>query len=234
MTQYPTPGANNRSIRVLVVDDEAQIIEFLRMGLTYEGFDVVTAMDGAEALRQAQSQAPDLIVLDIMLPTVDGLTVARQLRQARSDTPIIMLTAREAVDDRVIGLDSGADDYLTKPFAFKELLARMRAALRRRGVNLGRYLAFADIQLDRETRRATRDQRAIDLTPREFELLELFLLHPNQVLPRDTILMRVWGYEYDGDANIIEVFVRRLREKLGEAPTQVIQTVRGVGYVLRE
>jgi len=234
MTQHAAADASNRPIRVLVVDDEAQIIEFLRMGLSYEGFDVVTAMDGAEALRQAQAQAPDLIILDIMLPGVDGLTVARQLRQARSDTPIIMLTAREAVDDRVIGLDSGADDYLTKPFAFKELLARMRAALRRRGVNLGRYLTFANIQFDRETRRVTRDQRAIDLTPREFELLELFLLHPNQVLPRDTILMRVWGYDYDGDANIIEVFVRRLREKLGDEPTQVIQTVRGVGYVLRE
>jgi len=232
MTQHA--DASNRPIRVLVVDDEAQIIEFLRMGLTYEGFDVVTAMDGAEALRLAQTQALDLIILDIMLPAVDGLAVARQLRQARSDTPIIMLTAREAVDDRVIGLDSGADDYLTKPFAFKELLARMRAALRRRGVNLGRYLTFANIQFDRETRRVTRDQRAIDLTPREFELLELFLLHPNQVLPRDTILMRVWGYDYDGDANIIEVFVRRLREKLGDEPTQVIQTVRGIGYVLRE
>ncbi len=233
MTQH---AANHgvRPIRVLVVDDEAQIIEFLRMGLTYEGFEVITAMDGAEALHQAQTQAPDLIILDIMLPTVDGLAVARQLRQARSDTPIIMLTAREAVDDRVIGLDSGADDYLTKPFAFKELLARMRAALRRRGVHLGRYLTFADIQLDRETRRVTRGPRAIDLTPREFELLELFLLHPNQVLPRDTMLMRVWGYDYDGDANIIEVFVRRLREKLGDEPTQVIQTVRGVGYVLRE
>ncbi|HUY75403.1 MAG TPA: response regulator transcription factor [Ktedonobacterales bacterium] len=232
MTQHA--DASNRPIRVLVVDDEAQIIEFLRMGLTYEGFDVVTAMDGAEALRLAQTQALDLIILDIMLPAVDGLAVARQLRQARSDTPIIMLTAREAVDDRVIGLDSGADDYLTKPFAFKELLARMRAALRRRGVNLGRYLTFANIQFDRETRRVTREQRAIDLTPREFELLELFLLHPNQVLPRDTILMRVWGYDYDGDANIIEVFVRRLREKLGDEPTQVIQTVRGIGYVLRE
>lgn len=223
----------NGRVTILIVDDEAQIVEFLRMGLTYEGYHVLTAPDGAAALQQVTAGRPDLIILDVMLPQVNGLDVARQLRQARSDTPILMLTARDAVDDRVSGLDSGADDYLTKPFAFKELLARLRALLRRRGINTDRYLAFADVQLDRETRQVTRGQRTIDLTPREFDLLELFLLHPNQVLPRDTILMRIWGYDYEGESNVLEVFVRHLREKLGDDPIQLIQTVRGIGYVIR-
>jgi DNA-binding response OmpR family regulator len=211
--------AANERVRVLVVDDEPQIVEFLRMGLTYEGFDVLVAADGAEALRQMTAHHPDVVILDIMLPQVDGLDVARRVRQARNDVPILMLTARETVDDRVEGLDSGADDYLTKPFAFKELLARI--------------LAFEDVQMDRETHRVTRGDREIDLTPREFDLLELFLLHPRQVLPRETMLMRVWGYDYAGDSNIIEVFVRHLREKLGDENARLIQTVRGIGYVLR-
>lgn len=233
MAQHGAQQHGNDRVTILIVDDEVQIVEFLRMGLTYEGYHVLTATDGTAALQQVTTERPDLIILDVMLPQVNGLDVARQMRQARSDTPILMLTARDAIDDRVSGLDSGADDYLTKPFAFKELLARLRALLRRRGINTDRYLAFADVQLDRETRQVTRGPRAIDLTPREFDLLELFLLHPNQVLPRDTILMRIWGYDYEGESNVLEVFVRHLREKLGDDPVQLIQTVRGIGYVLR-
>ncbi len=215
---------------VLIVDDESQIVEFLRMGLEYEGYTVSAAADGPDGLRQAIAEHPDVVILDIMLPGMSGLDVARQLRATHSDSGIIMLTAREGVDDLVIGLDTGADDYLTKPFAFAELMARMRAVLRRRGKNVDRMLSFEDLTLDRETRIVMRGDRSIDLTPREFALLELFLMHPRQVLTRDTILMRIWGYDYSGDDNIIEVFVRHLREKLGDG---LIQTVRGVGYTLR-
>lgn len=217
---------------VLIVDDEPHIIEFLRMGFEYEGFEVFVAPDGQEALRMATAQRPDIIILDVMLPGVSGFEVARRLRTS-SDVGIIMLTAKEGVDDRVTGLDTGADDYLTKPFSFKELMARVRAVLRRRGKSLDRFLAFEDVTLDRDTRAVTRGERAIDLTPREFELLELFLMHPRQVLTRGAMLARVWGYDYTGDDNIIEVFVRHLREKLGDDPPRLIQTVRGVGYALR-
>jgi DNA-binding response OmpR family regulator len=218
--------------RVLIVDDEPHIIEFLRMGFDYEGFEVASAMDGAEALRVAQAQRPDIVILDLMLPEIPGLEVARRLRTSR-DVAIIMLTARDGVDERVAGLDTGADDYLTKPFAFKELMARVRAVLRRRHKNIDRVLEFEDIRLDRDERLVTRGERTIELTPREFELLELFLTHPRQVLTRDAILARIWGYDYEGDDNVIEVFVRHLREKLGDIPPRVLQTVRGVGYVLR-
>jgi two-component system response regulator MprA len=217
---------------VLLVDDEPHIVEFLRMGFDYEGFDVSVATTGTEALSTAAARHPDVVILDVMLPGLSGLEVARRLR-ATSDAAIIMLTAREAVDDRVAGLDTGADDYVTKPFAFKELMARVRAVLRRRGKSLDRMLAFDDLSLDRETRIVTRGERAIELTPREFELLELFLMHPRQVLTRDSILARIWGYDYEGDDNVLEVYVRHLREKLGDNPPRLIQTVRGVGYVLR-
>lgn len=226
-----TPPAG-QPLSVLIVDDEPHIVEFLRMGFLYEGFAVEVAGTGPEALRVAQRQRPDIIILDVMLPELDGLEVARRLRPG-SDAALIMLTARDAVDDRVVGLDTGADDYVTKPFAFKELLARVRAVLRRKGKNLDRLLSFADLTLDRETRQVMRDQRIIELTPREFDLLELFMLHPRQVLTRDAILMRVWGYEYAGDDNVIEVYVRHLREKLEDYPPRRIQTVRGVGYTLR-
>lgn len=226
-----TPPAG-QPLSVLIVDDEPHIVEFLRMGFLYEGFAVEVAGTGPEALRVAQRQRPDIIILDVMLPELDGLEVARRLRPG-SDTALIMLTARDAVDDRVAGLDTGADDYVTKPFAFKELLARVRAVLRRKGKNLDRLLSFADLTLDRETRQVMRGQRIVELTPREFDLLELFMLHPRQVLTRDAILMRVWGYEYTGDDNVIEVYVRHLREKLGDYPPRRIQTVRGVGYTLR-
>jgi DNA-binding response OmpR family regulator len=217
---------------VLIVDDEPHIIEFLRMGFEYERFAVFVAPDGQEALRLVTAQRPDIIILDVMLPGVSGFEVARRLR-ATSDVGIIMLTAKEGVDDRVTGLDTGADDYLTKPFSFKELMARVRAVLRRRGKSLDRFLTFEDVTLDRDTRSVTRGERAVELTPREFELLELFLMHPRQVLTRGAMLARVWGYDYTGDDNIIEVFVRHLREKLGDDPPRLIQTVRGVGYALR-
>lgn len=218
--------------KVLIVDDEPHIVEFLRMGFDYEGFDVSVATNGTEALSMAAAQHPDIIILDVMLPRLSGLDVARRLRRTE-DVAIIMLTAREAVDDRVAGLDTGADDYVTKPFAFKELMARVRAVLRRRGKSLERVLAFQDVSLDRETRVVTRGGRTIELTPREFELLELFLMHPRQVLTRDVILAHIWGYDYEGDDNVIEVFVRHLREKLDDIPPRLLQTVRGIGYALR-
>jgi two-component system response regulator MprA len=218
--------------RVVIVDDEPHIVEFLRMGFDYEGFEVSVATTGAEALKMAVAQRPDIIILDVMLPGLSGLDVARRLRPT-GEAAIIMLTAKDAVDDRVAGLDTGADDYLTKPFAFKELMARVRAVLRRRGKSLDRMLSFQDLTLDRETRIVTRGDRTIELTPREFELMELFLIHPRQVLTRDAILARIWGYDYEGDDNVIEVFVRHLREKLEDNPPRLIQTVRGVGYVLR-
>jgi DNA-binding response OmpR family regulator len=217
---------------VLIVDDEPHIVDFLRLGFGYEGFDVSVAANGPDALRAALATQPDIVILDVMLPGMSGLDIAKRLRGA-SDVAILMLTARDEVDDRVTGLDTGADDYLTKPFAFKELMARVRAVLRRKGKSLDRQLVFQDLSLDRETRIVARGDRAIELTPREFELLELFLMHPRQVLTRDAILARIWGYDYVGDDNVIEVFVRHLREKLDDIPPRLIQTVRGIGYALR-
>jgi DNA-binding response OmpR family regulator len=219
-------------LSVLVVDDEPQIVDFLQMGFTYEGFSVFAAHTGPEAIQAAEEHKPDIIILDIMLPGLDGLEVTRLLRKT-FDTAIIMLTAKEEIDDRVAGLDVGADDYVTKPFAFKELMARVRAVLRRHGNNLADILTFGGIKLDRGTHIVTRDGKPIELTPREFDLLELFLMHPRQVLTRDIILARVWGYDYFGDDNIIEVYIRHLREKLNDHTPQLLQTVRGVGYTLR-
>lgn len=217
---------------VLIVDDEPQIRDFLEVGFVYEGFRVLQAITGTEAIHMAIEHQPDIIILDIMLPDLDGLEVTRQLRRCY-DVPIIMLTAKDEIDDRVTGLDHGADDYLTKPFAFRELMARTRAVLRRHGNNLADVLTFQDITLDRGTHQVTLREQSIDLTPREFDLLELFLMHPRQVLSRDIILSRVWGYDYEGDDNIVEVYVRHLREKLHDNPPRLLQTVRGVGYTLR-
>ena len=221
-----------RQPTALIVDDEPQIVDFLQMGFTYEGFRVFAALTGPEAIQAAAAHKPDIIILDIMLPSVDGLEVTRQIRKTH-DTAIIMLTAKDDIDDRVAGLDLGADDYVTKPFAFKELMARVRAVLRRHGNNFADILTFHGITLDRGTRIVTHDEQPIELTPREFDLLELFLMHPRQVLTRDIILARVWGYEYVGDDNIIEVYVRHLREKLDDNPPRLLQTVRGIGYTLR-
>jgi DNA-binding response OmpR family regulator len=225
-----TQGETN-GLRVLVVDDEPSILEFVELGLRYEGFEVELASDGPAALAASAARRPDLIVLDLNLPGMDGLEVCRRLRQA-SDVPIIMLTARGDVDDRVEGLEAGADDYLPKPFRFKELLARIRAVLRRKSGPLERVLRFGPLSLNRDTREVFRDGRPVNLTPREFELLELFMLHPRQVMTRELLLDRLWGTDYLGDGNLIEVHVSSLRDKLGDQQRQVIRTVRGVGYAL--
>ena len=232
MTLHQEDRPPERQPAVLLVDDEPQILDFLSLGFTYEGFAVTVARTGPEALQRLAQHRPDLVILDLLLPGLDGMAVAQQIRQA-SDTAIIMLTARDEVEDRVAGLEIGADDYVTKPFAFKELMARVRAVLRRQGKYLGDLLTFQGIMLNRVTRLVTRDGRPIDLTPREFDLLELFLMHPRQVLKREAILARIWGYNYGGDDNVIEVYVRHLREKLLDDPPHLLQTVRGVGYVLR-
>ncbi|HKF37110.1 MAG TPA: response regulator transcription factor [Ktedonobacteraceae bacterium] len=228
-SEDPTPEGQPT---VLIVDDEPQIIDFLRLGFTYDGFAVTVARTGPEALQSLTRQQPDIVILDLMLPGLDGMAVAQHIRQGH-DTAIIMLTARDDVEDRVAGLEIGADDYMTKPFAFKELMARVRAVLRRQGKYLGDMLTFQGVTLNRTTRLVTRDERPIDLTPREFDLLELFLMHPRQVLKRKAILARIWGYNYVGDDNVIEVYVRHLREKLLDDPPHLLQTVRGLGYVLR-
>ena len=223
--------------RILVIDDAPKIVDFIRRGLTYEGYIVDVAYDGQSGLDQARREPPDLVMLDVMKPGLDGIEVCRQLRASPGgDVPILMLTAKDAVSDRVAGLDAGADDYLVKPFAFNELLARIRALLRRRQVPEGdQIVTFADLTLNSTTHEVTRGGRPIALTAKEFDLLELFMRHPRQVLTRDIIYERVWGYDFGGESNIVEVYVRYLRAKLeaGDAP-RLLQTVRGVGYALRE
>jgi DNA-binding response OmpR family regulator len=218
--------------RVLVVDDEETIVEFLTMGLSYEGWTVFAAMDGQAALEAAQRERPDLVILDIMLPGLDGLTVCRRLRDL-GDVPIIMLTARGELEDRVAGLDGGADDYLVKPFRFQELLARIRAVLRRRAPAMHSVVAVADVRLNRDTREVERAGNQVELTQREFDLLELLLDHPRQVLSRETILNRLWGYDFVGDTNVIDVHIAALRRKLGDTDHALIRTVRGIGYSVR-
>lgn len=223
------------SERILVIEDDERIAQVLERGLIFEGYRVDVANDGSDGLRTARESPPDLVVLDLMLPGMDGLEVCRRLRAA-SNVPILMLTARDTVEDRVIGLDAGADDYLLKPFSFDELLARIRALFRRTAPSATpELLTFSDLSLDTGTRRAARDGRIIDLTAKEYELLELFLRHPRQVLSRDLIFDRVWGYDFGGESNIIEVYVRYLRQKTeSEGEQRLIHTVRGVGYVMRE
>lgn len=219
---------------ILVVDDDPEIVSFLKRGLTYEGYTVDTAGDGAEALAKAREREPDLVVLDVMMPGMDGIEVSRRLRQG-SEVPILMLTAKGTVSDRVAGLDSGADDYLVKPFSFDELLARIRALLRRAQPAEGEILRFMDLSLNTVTREVTRAGQAVQLTAQEFQLLELFMRHPRQVLKRDRIYEVVWGYDFGGESNVIEVYVRYLRAKLeADGQSRLIHTVRGVGYVLKE
>jgi two-component system, OmpR family, response regulator MprA len=218
---------------ILVVDDDPSIRSVVSRGLRFEGYDVQIAGDGLEALRIAREMPLHMIVLDVMLPNLDGLEVCRRLRRG-GNTPIIMLTARDAVPDRIAGLDSGADDYLIKPFDFDELLARIRALLRRAQSQSEEVLSFAGLRLDTGTREAHRSGRRIELTTREYELLAFFLRHPRQVLTRDQILSHVWSNPVV-DSNAIEVHIGRLRDKLeagGEG--RVIQTIRGAGYALRE
>src|SRR3989338_64057 len=220
--------------RVLVIEDETRILQFLQRGLAYEGYRVDVAEDGPSGLALARENPPDVVILDWMLPGMDGLEVCRRLR-AGGPVPVLMLTAKDTVGDRVQGLDAGADDYLVKPFAFDELLARFRALLRRASPAQPEVLRFADLTLDTGTRQAARGERAIDLTAKEYELLELFMHHPRQVLTREIIFDRVWGYDFGGESNIIEVYIRYLRQKTeANGEPRLIRTVRGVGYVLRE
>ncbi len=221
--------------RVLVVDDDERLLKMLQRTLTYEGFEVLTAVDGQEALTCIADRSPDLIVLDWMMPKLDGVGVLEVLGFEKDPTPVLMLTARDAVQYRVEGLERGADDYLIKPFETVELVARIRALLRRAGTDTQTPLVFADLSLNVASREVTRGERRIELTPTEFELLHLFMRHPNQVLERGQILSQVWGYNFVGDDNIIEVYVGYLRKKTEAADeSRLIQTVRGVGYVLRE
>jgi DNA-binding response OmpR family regulator len=221
--------------RILIVEDEAEIADYLRRGLTFEGFTVEIAGDGHSALTAARDRPPDLVVLDLMLPGLDGLEVARRLRSV-DDVPIIMLTARDAVADRVAGLESGADDYMIKPFAFEELLARIRVQLRRREAQANaEVLRFGPLTLNVAAHEARVSDRRIDFTAKEFDLLELFMRHANQVLTREVLYDRIWGYDFGGESNVLEVYIRALRQKLEiGGVARLIQTVRGVGYILRE
>jgi DNA-binding response OmpR family regulator len=219
-------------IRVLIVDDEQSIVDFIRLGLQYEGFKVATAPDGQAALRAISEFKPDLMILDIMMPRMDGHAVAKALNGNR-DVAIIFLSAKDEVQDRITGLELGADDYLVKPFDFGELLARVRAVLRRRNKIATTVLRVADVTLQEDTREVTRAGKAIDFSAREFDLLRLLMQHANQVLPRDRILDQVWGYNFFGDENNVEVYIRYLRQKLGDERHELIQTVRGVGYRIK-
>ena len=223
-------------MKILVVDDERAVRESLRRALELEGYDVGLASDGSEALERLEGDAqPDAIILDVLMPGTDGLEVSRTLRRSGSRVPVLMLTARAEVGDRVAGLDAGADDYLTKPFALEELLARLRALLRRTADGSGDALHFADLELDPGTREVRRDGEPIELTRTEFSLLELFMLNPRQVLTRSVIFERVWGYDFGYGSNSLDVYIGYLRRKTeaGGKP-RLIHTVRGVGYALRE
>jgi two-component system response regulator MprA len=223
-------------MKILVVDDERAVRESLRRALELEGYEIELAEDGAQALERLEAAPePDAMVLDILMPGVDGLEVARTVRRHGSRLPILMLTARTQVEDRVEGLDAGADDYLTKPFALEELLARVRALLRRTSEGSGEPLQFADLTLDPGTREVTRGGERIELTRTEFSLLELFMLNPRQVLTRSLIFERVWGYDFGFASNSLDVYIGYLRRKTeaGGQP-RLIHTVRGVGFALRE
>jgi len=225
----------SEATRILVVDDDPKIRAVVRRGLAYEGYRVVEAASGEEGLEKAREHLPELVVLDIMLPGIDGLEVTRRLRSGGDEVAILMLTARDEVKDRVAGLETGADDYLVKPFSFEELLARVHALLRRKSAPSGEMLRFADLELDVDAREASRGGRTIALTTTEVNLMLLFLRHPRKVLTRDVIMEHVWAYDFEGESNVLEVYVRYLRSKLesnGEA--RLIHTVRGAGYVLKE
>ena len=230
-------------MRILVVDDDRAVRESLRRSLAFNGYQVDLATDGQEALAAVDARRPDAMVLDVMMPRLDGLSVCRRMREAGDALPILVLTARDAVSDRVAGLDAGADDYLPKPFALEELLARLRALLRRRTpdeiaaatAGTSRPLVFADLSLDPDTRDVRRGERAISLTRTEFSLLELLMQNPRRVLSRAQILEQVWGYDFATTGNALEVYVGYLRRKTeADGESRLIHTVRGVGYVLRD
>jgi two-component system response regulator MprA len=222
-------------LQILVVDDDPNVLRVMKRGLVYAGYAVDEASTGENALAAARERPPDLVVLDVMLPGVDGLEVCRRLRLVNPQLPILLLTARDRVPDRVAGLDAGADDYLVKPFAFDELLARVRALLRRTRASEGEVYRYADLAINPATREVRRADRPIELTAREYDLLEFLTRHARQVFGRETIFERVWGSDYMGESNVIDVVVMRLREKLeASGEPRLIQTVRGVGYTLRE
>jgi two-component system response regulator MprA len=220
--------------RILIIEDDEEILRVLKRVLTYEGYIVDTALTGQAGLTLAQEQVPDLVVLDWMLPKMDGLEVCRRL-QKLGNQPIMMLTAKDTTQDRVQGLDAGADDYVVKPFEIEELLARIRALLRRTAADRVKVLEFADLKLDSSTRQAIRNDREIELTAKEYDLLELFMRHPRQVMTREVIFDQVWDYDFGGESNVLDVYIRYLRQKLEEHDeSRLIYTVRGVGYVMRE
>ncbi len=220
--------------RILIIEDDEEIVRVLRRVLDFEGYKVDTALTGQLGLNLAQEQYPDLVVLDLMLPKMDGLEVCRRLRKF-GKMPVIMLTAKESLQDRVDGLDAGADDYIVKPFEVDELLARIRALLRRTVVDRIQVLQFADLVLNSATRQATRGERSITLTAKEYDLLDLFIRHPRQVLTREVIFDRIWDYDFGGESNVLDVYMRYLRQKLEEnGEPRLLYTVRGVGYVMRE
>ena len=223
------------SPRVLAIDDDPMLLSVMRRGLAFAGYSVDVATSGAEALVIARDRFPDLVILDLMMPGMDGMEVCRRLRAGDEQLPIIMLTARDRVPDRIAGLDAGADDYITKPFDFDELLARIRAQLRRVGARSEVHLRFADVTLDPGTRIARRGERILDLTTREHDLLELFLRNPRQVLSREQIFERLWGADSTPESNVIDVHVKRLRDKLETSDEpRLIHAIRGIGYSLRE
>ncbi|KPQ36118.1 MAG: Response regulators consisting of a CheY-like receiver domain and a winged-helix DNA-binding domain [Phormidesmis priestleyi Ana] len=225
---------SEKAARILVVEDEEKLAKFVQLELGYEGYEVTVANDGLSGLMAARDSEPDLVLLDWMMPGLTGVEVCRRLRATGAMMPVILLTAKDDIEDRVAGLDAGADDYVVKPFSIEELLARVRAHLRRNQPEDSEILQFADLTLSRKTREVKRGDRLIDLTAKEFDLLEYLIAHPKQVLSRDRILEEVWGYDFMGDSNIIEVYIRYLRLKLeAESESRLIQTVRGVGYVMR-
>jgi two-component system response regulator MprA len=220
---------------ILLVDDDPHISQVLRRALAYDGYSVDVAHNGNDALQKTIERPPDLVILDIMMPGMSGLEVCDRLRKAGNLAPILMMTAKDAIADRVAGLDMGADDYLVKPVDLTELQARVRALLRRRNPEQTEVLRFADLELDTGTRVAHRGARAIELSTTEYELLALFLRRPRQVLTRDIIMDRVWGYDFEGESNVLEVYIGYLRSKLEDkGESRLIHTVRGAGYVLRE
>jgi two-component system response regulator MprA len=220
--------------KILIIEDDEGILRFLKRGLAFESYQVETSLDGQDGLAKVREWHPDLIVLDWMLPGMDGLEVCRRIR-ASGPVPILMLTAKDMIQDRVQGLDAGADDYMVKPFELDELMARIRALLRRTQPDRVPVLTFADLTLDTSSRQALRNDREIQLTAKEYDLLELFMRHPRQVLTREMIFDRVWGYDFGGESNVLDVYIRYLRQKLVvNDEQQLIHTVRGVGYVLRE
>ena len=222
-------------MKILVVDDERAVRESLRRALELEGYQIDLAADGREALAVLEQAQPDMLILDVLMPGVDGLEVCRRLRRARNNLPVLMLTARDAVENRVAGLDAGADDYVTKPFALEELLARIRALLRRTTNGAGETLRVGDLELDPGTREVRRGGELIELTRTEFALLELFMLNPRQVLTRSIIFERVWGYDFGSTSNALGVYMGYLRRKTeAGGETRLLHTVRGVGYILRD